>query len=355
MKFVQYNELVLNHTVYIDKTPEVVTEFKESHQEYSNGHGDYAPRRCGVRFVKSKEWDIELKLDKKKFPCDEQQVVEQFVKDNLQRDGRLWATIGDVLVWGNARVISYGEMYEEKLGYISLNCKFYLPEGVWHIADPQATYLEDYYSCNIMDCYEALERPLCECCWCNVALIPERKCFPCKGERLCEIPHGDLDKMIGSCGNTKKINYSCDKQTATATVKSAYNDTTAHIEFDGQTMYETDDVVVEICGKFEDLVIDWNGERSTIEGKYDGKTIISGSIVTNGCDTLPFDKFHGVCKTTGNGNDACGSNPMELGVKSGAKTLVKLSVKKGTNHVFFYGLDPEDIQTINIYVGGIAI
>lgn len=355
MRFVQLNDLVINHTVYIDKTPEVVTEFKESNQEYANGHGDYAPRRCGPRFVKSKEWDLDLRLDKSKFPCDDQSIMEQFVTDNLYKDGRLWATRGDVLMWGNARLISIGEMYEEKLGYVSFHCKVYMPEGIWHIADPEATYFEDYELCDITECYESLERPLCECCWCNVALIPERKCPPCKGQRLCEIPHGQLEKVIGACGNTKKINYSCEKQTATASVKSAYNDTAAHVEFDGQTLYETDDVVVEICGAFEDLVIDWNGERSTIEGKYDGNTVISGATVKNGCDLLPFDKFHGVCKTTGAGNDECGADPMELGVKPGAKTLVKLTVKKGTNHAFFYGLEAEDIQTINIYVGGIAI
>lgn len=355
MKFVQYNELVFNHTVHVDKTPEVVTEFKESHEEYANGHGDYAPRRCGPRYVKSKEWDIELKLDKSKFPCDDQSIIEQFVLDNLYKDGRLWATIGDILLWGNARVISIGNMYEEKLGYLSLNCKFYLPEGIWHVSDPQATYLDDYYTCDITDCYEALERPLCECCWCNVALVPERKCFPCHGRRLCDVKHGELAKLIGSCGNTTKISYSCDKQTATATVKSEFNSETAHISFDGQTMYETDDVVVKICGEFEDLVIDWNGERSVIEGHYKGETIIAGSVVKNGCDTLPFGKFHGICKTTGEGSDGCETNPMALGIKAGTKTLVKLSVKKGKNNVFFYGLKPDEIQTIDIYVGGIAI
>lgn len=113
-KLVQFNELVFNHTAYIEEVPEIQTEFKNSISSFANAHGDYSPERCGPRKISSKKFDVTLMIDKSKFPCENRETVEQFVLDNLYKIGRLWAVQGDILLWALAKVLSISEGYDEK-------------------------------------------------------------------------------------------------------------------------------------------------------------------------------------------------------------------------------------------------
>lgn len=354
-KLVQFNELVFNHTAFIDEMPEILTEFKMSQQSYANSHGDYSPERCGPRKVESKQFDVTVYIDKRKFPCEDRNIIEQFVLDNFYTRGRLWAIQGDVLLWGLAKAISISEGYDSGRDLLSFEVTIYMEEGIWHIADPTATYFDDYYRCEVTECYAALERPLCGCCICNIALAPVKFCPPCHGDKLCEIPKDKLATVIGNCGNNKKIGYSCCDQTETAMTYSEYGLSTAMLEFNGQTLYETDDVVLEICGKFKDLTIEWNGQKSKLEGYYEGKTVINSGIVKNGCDYIDIEKFYSVCTNTCESTGDCGDNPMAIGVTSRVGGIVNWTVKKGKNIVVFNNLDKSDIQEIRVYVGGIAL
>ncbi|EOH86693.1 hypothetical protein [Enterococcus pallens] len=355
-KLVQFNELVFNHTAYIDQQPDNLTEFKNSKNAFANSHGDYSPERCGPRKVNSKQFDVTVMVDKNKFPCEDREVIEQFVLDNFFSVGRLWAVQGDFLLWSLAKVLSISEGFDEKRGYLSFTVTFYLPEGIWHIADDTATYFDDYYQCDVTDCYAALERELCDCCVCNIKLAPIKRCPPCHGDRLCDIPKGELSEVIGNCGNNKKISYSCCDQTATAETKSEYGSNTAFLQFEGKTLYETEDVVLEICGKFTDLGINWNGQQSIIEGAYIGETIINAGLVKNNCDYLDISKFHGDCVSNAECTPPdCSSNDPKIGVTGSSNGIVSWSVKKGTNNVILSGLDTKEIQTIKVFVGGIAL
>lgn len=355
-KLVQFNELVFNHTAYIEERPEITTEFKSSQATFANSHGDYSPKRKGARKVNAKQFDVTLMVDKNKFPCEDRENIEQFVLDNLHKIGRLWAVQGDVLLWALAETRAISEGYDEKRGYLSFNVTFYIPKGVWNIADPTATYFDDYELCDIAQCQEFLERDLCECCLCNIKLAPVKFCPPCHGEQLCQVPKNKLAETIGNCGNTKKISYSCDIQTETAKGYSEVGDNTAFIEFYGKTLYETEDVVVEICGTFTNLTIDFNGEKSRIEGTYTGETVINGGIVKNNCDYLAIPKFHGICSnTTDCANSDCGSNNPKIGTTGASGNIVNWTVKKGKNTILLTGFAKDEIQTIKVYVGGIAL
>lgn len=355
-RLVQFNELVFNHTAYIETNPEIQTSFKNSTSTFANAHGDYSPERCGPRKVTSKQFDVTLMVDKNRFSCEERELIEQFVQDNFYKVGRLWAVQGDILLWSLGKVLNVSEGYEEKRGLLSFNVTFYLPEGVWHIADETSTYINDYYQCDITDCYEALERELCDCCLCNIALAPIKYCPPCNGEQLCEIPQNKLSEVIGNCGNNKKISYSCCNQKETAMTYSEAGETTAFLQFNGKTLYETDDVVLEICGTFTNLGINWNGSQSVIEGTYTGNTIINSGIVKNNCDYLDVDKFHGAFINTADCTDRnCGSNHPRIGVSGSDGGIVSWTVKKGTNNIILSGFKSNEIQTVKVYVGGIAL
>jgi|GEM_PF-6688817 len=353
---VQFNELVFNHTAYIDQQPEIATEFKVSKNTFANFHGDYSPERCGPRKVNSKQFDVTVMVDKNKFPCEDREVIEQFVLDNFFSVGRLWAIQGDILLWSLAKVLTVSEGYDEKRGFLSFTVTFYLPEGIWHIADATATYFDDYHQCDVTDCYAALERELCDCCLCNIKLAPIKRCPPCKGERLCDIPKNKLSEVIGNCGNEKKISYSCCNQAATASTESEYGSNTAHLQFDGNTLYETDDIVLEICGKFTDLGITWNGQQSIVEGTYIGETVINAGLVKNNCDFLDISKFHGDCVNNADCTDRdCETDDPKIGVNGSSSGIVSWTIKKGTNNIFFSGFALDEIQTIKVFVGGIAL
>lgn len=355
-KLVQFNELVFNHTAYIEDQPEIIIDFKNSTNTFANSHGDYSPERCGPRKVNSKQFDVTLMVDKNKFPCEDREVIEQFVLDNFFSVGRLWAIQGDILLWSLAKVLSVSEGFDEKRGYLSFTVTFYLSEGIWHIADETATYFDDYYQCDVTDCYAALERDLCDCCLCNIKLAAVKRCPPCDGEKLCEIPKDKLSEVIGNCGNNKKISYSCCEQTETGCAFSEYGDTTAFLQFSGKTLYETDDVVLEICGTFTNLGINWNGQQSIIEGNYTGQTIINAGLVKNNCDYLDISKFHGDCVNNADCIDRdCETDNPRVGVTGSSSGIVSWTVKKGTNNVILSGFKKDEIQTIKVFVGGIAL
>lgn len=355
-KIVQFNELVFNHTAYIEEQPDILIEFKNSKNAYANAHGDYSPERCGPRKVTSKQFDVPIMVDKNKFPCEDREVIEQFVLDNFFYAGRLWAVQGDILLWSLAKVLSVSEGYDEKRGYLSFNVSFYLSEGIWHIADDTATYFDDYYQCDVTDCYAALERELCDCCLCNIKLAPVKRCPPCHSQRLCEIPKNKLSEVIGNCGNNKKISFSCCDQTETGITYSENGQTTAHLQFDGHTLYETEDVVLEVCGTFTDLGITWNGHQSIIEGTYTGETVINAGLVKNNCKYLDIGKFHGDCVNNADCTERdCDSETPKIGVNGSQSGIVSWTVKKGMNNVFFSGFKENEIQTIKVFVGGIAL
>ncbi|MGM0341669.1 hypothetical protein [Enterococcus sp. AZ007] len=355
-KLVQFNELVFNHTAYVDQQPDIAIEFKNSSSSFANAHGDYSPERCGPRKVNSKQFDVTVMVDKNKFPCEDREVIEQFVLDNFFSVGRLWAIQGDILLWSLAKVLTVSEGYDEKRGYLSFTVTFYLSEGIWHIADGTATYFDDYHQCDVTDCYAALERELCDCCLCNIGLAPVKRCLPCHGERLCDIPKDKLSEVIGNCGNNKKISYSCCDQVATAEAQSEYGDNTAFLQFDGHTLYETEDVVLEICGTFTDLGITWNGQQSILEGTYTGETVINAGLVKNNCEYLAISKFHGDCVNNADCTDRdCKEDIPRIGLTGSSSGIVSWTVKKGMNTVIISGFKLDEIQTIKVFVGGIAL
>ncbi|MGX2947144.1 hypothetical protein [Enterococcus alishanensis] len=354
-RLVQFNELVFNHTAFVAQQPEIATEFRISKFPYANRHGDYSPERRTGRKVNSKMFSITFDVKKSIFNCEEREYIEQFVQANLYKIGRLWAVQGDLLLWAVAKAESVSEGFEDTKGTLTFTATMYLPDGFWYIADPTATYLEEYHECDVLECFEVLDRPICECCWCNIALADERMCFKCSGQKLCETPKDELSYKIGNCGNNIKINYSCDCQEPNKVVKSPYGQTTASADFQANTLYETDDIVIEICGKFKNLMIDFNGEFSQIIGEYDGKTIISGGVVQNGCDYIDIDKFHGICGPGTCPSDDCDPESFALKSNQGASGIVHWMVNTGKNVIRFYGFSDEETQEISIYVRGIAL
>lgn len=134
--------------------------------------------------------------------------------------------------------------------------------------------------------------------------------------------------MIGNCGNNKKINYSCCAQVETVKAYSEYGSTTAFLQFDGKTLYETEDVVLEICGTFTNLGITWNESQSILEGTYTGETIFNSGLVKNNCNYLDIDKFHGDCiNTIGYQINECETSHPKLGVSSAAGIVTGLLKK----------------------------
>ncbi|AXH73403.1 MAG: hypothetical protein [Caudoviricetes sp.] len=354
-KIVQFNELVFNHTVFVVDQPEIITDFRISKSPLVYNHGDYSPERNTTRKVNSKSFTINLQVDKNKFNCEDKYLIQQFVQANLYKIGRLWAIQDDILLWAIAKTESISEGLEEKLGYLTYTVTFYLPQGIWYIADNTSTFLEDYEQCEVLECFETLERKLCECCWCNIGLAPEKRCVKCNGIKLCEINKNEISKEIGNCGNNKKINYSCDCQEPNDLSFSEYGVKTALSEFNSNTLYETDDIVIEICGGFKNLVIEFNGEKSRIDGEYAGTTLISNGTVKNNCDYIDISKFHGQCSRDCSPENDCKSSPFSLKQKNSSSSIVRWTVKTGKNVIRFFNFNKNETQEIRVYVRGISL
>lgn len=291
-RYVQYNDLVIDNYGMIGESS-LDTPFKYTSTEYTFGHGSYSPNKQDYMFVGEAKVSLTLYLAMKKLSCEDRPHYRKFVIREISKPGKLWAVVNNELVWAYAKATNYAEVDSRKPDTIEINVDIALPEGIWHKADIQKTFLQPYDVCHALDCYGYQHTKGCNdgCCCCGEP-VDNVDCICCdcslitKDMALCS--HlDDLQKVYRECedGNFHIVYDCCKGQEFFGDdylgKKLCTKDSCSNI-IAGQVYANTDipttGITVMIKGRMLDPAITINGNTNIIEGdmtEFDGTLTIS--------------------------------------------------------------------------------
>lgn len=298
-RYVQFNDLVIDSYDMIEQTESDIS-FKYTSHERTYGHGNYAPFKQNYVFANEASVSLTLRLFMKKLPCNERPFYRRFVISELAKPGKLWAVQNNELIWAYAVLTNKGEQYSYRKDVLVISVDFTLPEGIWHKADKQKTFLRDYDVCTFMDCYDFKDIDPCEsikvmegenccsvchngsreetdvacnCCICNTLCRDMALCF--NKDRL-QLAFGDCGDgidfhIVYNCAKAQEFfgdEYTgqkfCTKDSCTGVIAGLlYADTDI----------PTTDFVIKIHGYMTNPAITINGNTNVIEAdfsEYDG-------------------------------------------------------------------------------------
>ena len=296
-RYLQFNNLVFDGYEMLSSSDET-TDFKEgSMPEYSFTDGSYAPLKNSRMYSKAKSVTMVLKLYTKKLPCEYREFYVRFAEQELVRAGRLWAIKNNEIIWAYAHTKSIHQITNYLKDMVEYDIEFTLPEGVWHKADKQRTFVLPYDVCLFMECkgYETYDPCLdvdggdcCDACQENKWVEDMRdRCFCCCVDEitadmtLCY--HTKELQNFYSCNTPFQLVYDCihaDKFNKNDYIgqKFCFKDVCdAHIiagRFYSETDLSTKNVRIVIQGKMKNPSININGNTNIIKGEYDGALII---------------------------------------------------------------------------------
>lgn len=281
------------------RTSDESTGFKFTTHEYTYGHGSYAPLKSDYLFVSEGSVTLTLTLHTGKVPCEDREYYVRFAEQELAKPGKLWAVKNNELIWAYAITRNIHMVKSYVKDRVEYDVEFTLPEGVWHKADKQRTFLVPYDPCSYMDCRDFRTLNPCsgtngDCC----TLCEEEKyqqslserCFCCCQSDLtadmalcyhlkdlqrfygCEIPY----QIVYDCISAEKFNPNdylgqrmCVKDTCTSSVITG--------RFYSETDLPTRNVRIVIKGEMHNPWITINGNTNIILGDYSGALIIEPS------------------------------------------------------------------------------
>lgn len=291
-KYIQFNDLVIgNYDMLLSASH--TADFKGEEDEYSFGHGSYAPFKG--TFAKAQNISLSITLDMKKLPCDYRPFYKQFVIKEITTPGKLWAVDNNTLLWAYAKVTSISEDLDVRRNEYRIEADFLAWEGVWHKADKLKTFLIPYSVCDFMDCLGYKEIAPCEDIDCCQACLDrpsprEETCECCcdslnRDMALCY--HSDLQIFYNECTPSFQIAYSCQKGneffadkylgTKLCTKDSCSNIIAGKVYSD--TEIPTSGYEIVIDGEVHDPQITINGNMNVIKGDYEGLVIESSGDV----------------------------------------------------------------------------
>lgn len=296
-RYLQFNNLVFDgYDMISDYSADV--SFKSNTTEYSYRHGSYAPLKNPYMLLREGSVSMTLTLKLRKVPCEQRAYYVRFAEEELSRPGKLWAIKNNELIWAYAYVTSINQVISMRNDEVTYDIDFVIPEGVWHKADKQKTFLLPYDVCVFMDCkgYKTLDPCAVkgiDCCNCtpNVITVPEREdCFCCCVDEITEdmmlCYHTDELQRFYSCETPYQIVYDClhgekfsDEEFLGQ--KLCAEDNCEQYIIAGRIYSETDipttDISIVIAGKMHNPEITINGNTNIIKGNYDGALIIDSS------------------------------------------------------------------------------
>lgn len=280
--YIQYNELVFDHVDMISED-DADTNYKENRSTYTDRHGDYSPHKRRSGLVEAGEVSFTLTLELKKLPCEHRKFYVDFVIKELDRPGRLWMVRSGSLYWAWAEPDSISEVHEARDGSIEFDVDFVLPEGIWHRANKQKTFILPYNPCDFMECMGYHDIQPCsrsDCCACGRPSTENCSCCECdeitKDMALCYFD--DYDAFY-SCANPYRIMYNCQKAEELFPLMADDHLGTQFCNECGgaiagvlysDTVKDTEGVTITLHGHVKDPVIEINGNANVIKGEYDG-------------------------------------------------------------------------------------
>lgn len=295
-RYVQYNDLVFDGYDMI-RTSDESTGFKVNTTEYSYGHGSYAPLKDEYLYVSEGSVSMTLSLHTGKVPCDEREFYVRFAEQELAKAGRLWAIKNNEVIWAYAITKNIHMVKSYRQNFVEYDVEFTLPEGIWHKADKQRTFVVPYNVCSVMDCKGYRNLNPCsggDCCTlCEdrayQASLDER-CFCCCYDDLSEdmalcYHMKDLQKFYGcdvpyqfvyDCVHAEKFNKN-DFLGQRMCVKDICDSSMVTGRFYSETDIPTRDVRIVIKGEMHNPWITINGNTNIVQGDYSGALILEPS------------------------------------------------------------------------------
>lgn len=305
--YIQFNDLVFDGVEMISED-DPSTGYKYSETEYGFGHGSYSPNKREFPFVRSGSASMTITLRMKRLPCEVRPFYMDFALTQLSRIGKLWAIQNNHIVWAYAKPSNISQSLNSRKDTLEIDVDFFLPEGIWHKADKQKTFLVPYDRCTFMDCYDYHEIQPCisnGCCQCAEAKDMACDCCDCadleKDMALCY--HPDLQSFYDCFESPFRIVYDCvaarkffgDFYGAEVLGQRFCSDTgvIAGILY-SDTVIPTTGVKITLHGKVVNPYIEINGNGNYIVGEYDGiLTIYENGEVEfssdgcHSCEVLP--------------------------------------------------------------------
>lgn len=288
--YVQYNDLVFEGYQMIEEDDTEVS-FKNNMSDYGFRHGSYAPfKRMGV-LAEAGGVSMTLTFELKRIPCDQRPFYLQFVISQLSKQGKLWAVRNNTLLWAYAFVSSYNEHTDARKNTFVIDVEFTIPEGVWHKADKQKTFLVPHDICDFLDCENFKDINPCavsnigtgDCCDCLPnKTVKKDDCSCCcdeltKDMALC---YHDLQDFYARCNTPYKIVYDC-RAAKNLWFPDYYSPTHMGQKFCANcapiagilysdTDIPTEGVKITLHGRMSNPYIEINGNGNSISGDYDG-------------------------------------------------------------------------------------
>lgn len=300
-RYLQFNNLVFDGYDMISSTDEQVTYKEADSQSYSFSHGSYMPYKNDSLYVSSGSVSMTLTFHMKKIPCDDRPWYLQFIDQELSRPGKLWAIKNNVVMWAYASVRSKHPVNTNEPFRAEYDIEFTLPEGIWHKADKQKTFLLPYNVCVMMECKGFQNYDPCDgmcangdCCdSCQEKKFQEDlndRCFCCCVDEITEdmalcYHQKELQKFY-SCDTPYQLVYDCEHAEKFSRndylgqklcTKDICDDPIITGRFYSDTDIPTQDVTVTIKGKMKNPWITINGNTNIIKGEYDGALRIEPS------------------------------------------------------------------------------
>ena len=288
-RYLQFNELVFDGYDMIQDS-DGGASFKLNSTEKSFGHGSYLPLKADYLFSKEQSISMTITLRMKKLPCDVRPYYIDFAIGEITKPGKLWRVQNGQIMWAHAVAENFNPDDNSRDNQFTFDVDFLLPEGVWHKADKQKTFLVPYNVCTFMDCknYRTID-PCCHdsCYRCDEKIILERR------ENSCDCCCEGLSKEMALCYNLDKITdfysrcsagyqivYDC--ETAERLFGDDYlgnkicvedycDDSVIAGQFYSDTDIPTTGVDIILKGNMHNPWIDINGTKNIITGDYDGE------------------------------------------------------------------------------------
>lgn len=296
-RYLQFNNLVFDGYDMISSTDEQVTFKEPQGQSYSFADGAYMPYKDDTMHTNPGSVSITLTLEMKKLPCEYRPYYMSYAESELSRPGKLWAIKNGEIIWAYAHVKSLHQISSYVQNKVEYDLEFTLPEGKWHKADKQSTFLLPYNVCTFMECkgyrpYDpCIEMVGGDCC---ISCLEKKfwkdyqdRCFCCCVDAITEdmmlcYHTKELQQFYG-CETPFQIVYDCvhaEKFNRNEYIgqklckKDACEDNVIAGRFYATTDRKTDRIRIVITGKMKNPEITINGNTNIIKGEYDGALII---------------------------------------------------------------------------------
>lgn len=307
-KYLQFNDFVFGLYDIVSDDDEPV-QYKGSSTAYSYTHGSYRPMKDSHLFVSERQVNMTITLNTKKLPCEHRTNYVKFFEQEIGKPGRLWAIKNNELIWAYAVTSNVRPVKNHRQWQVVYDVEFSIPEGVWHKADKQRTFVLPYDVCSLMDCigfedYDPCATAkgggdCCESCISNKLYedMRDRCVCCCEGDlkpdmALCY--HQDELQGFYGCDTPFQFVYSCETAEKFSSERAigqrlCVDDICDESVIAGRIYSDTDipteDVTITIVGDMKNPWIEINGNTNIIEGEYSGTLTIhpSGDVYYQPC------------------------------------------------------------------------